>query len=152
VAEQEHKALEVDIEGGAGTGVQWWTEAAALDDWLQPESIEDLEGHGELYEQRNELASELLETRTRIDRIKESHDLLKQFTASELRNLVNLKRNTSLKAWSLREDLVVLTFPMSNKDLAQWLPDRNREAVKKRLQLLKTKGLQKRPLEYETTQ
>jgi hypothetical protein len=80
----------------------------------------------------------------RLDQIKESHELLKQFTAKELKILLNLKRNTSPKAWSVREDLVVLTLPKSNREIAELLQDRNKEAVKKRLQLLKSKGLTKR--------
>jgi len=62
----------------------------------------------------------------------------------ELQILVDLKRNTSPKAWTLREDLMVLTVPMSNRGIAEMLKDRNKEAVKKRLQLLKSKGLAKR--------
>ena len=81
----------------------------------------------------------------RLELIKESHSLLKQFTAKELQILIDLKRNTSPKAWSLREDLMVLTVPMSNRGIAEMLKDRNKEAVKKRLQLLKSKGLNKRP-------
>ncbi len=80
----------------------------------------------------------------RLDQIKESHELLKQFTPKELKILLNLKRNTSPKAWSVREDLVVLTLPKSNREIAELLEDRNKEAVKKRLQLLKSKGLTKR--------
>ncbi len=45
---------------------------------------------------------------------------------------MNLKRNTSPKAWTLREDLVVLTLAMSNREIADFLKDRNKEAVKKR--------------------
>lgn len=80
----------------------------------------------------------------RLDQIKESHELLKQFTAKELKTLLNLKRNTSPKAWTVREDLVVLTLAKSNREIAEFLKDRNKEAVKKRLQLLKSKGLTKR--------
>ena len=80
----------------------------------------------------------------RLDQIKESHELLKQFSAKELKTLLNLKRNTSPKAWTVREDLVVLTLPKSNREIAEILQDRNKEAVKKRLQLLKSKGLTKR--------
>lgn len=82
--------------------------------------------------------------KTRLDQIKESHALLRQFNPRELKILMNLKRNTSAKAWSLREDLVVLTLPMSNRELADLLNERNKEAVKKRLQLLRSKGLSKR--------
>jgi hypothetical protein len=82
--------------------------------------------------------------KTRLDYIKESHALLSQFTPRELKILMNLKRNTSTKAWSLREDLVVLTLTMSNRELAELLRERNKEAVKKRLQLLRSKGLSKR--------
>lgn len=82
--------------------------------------------------------------KSRLDQIKESHSLLRQFSPKELKILLNLKRNTSPKAWTLREDLVVLTLPMSNREIADLLHDRNKEAVKKRLQLLRSKGLTKR--------
>jgi hypothetical protein len=81
---------------------------------------------------------------SRLESIKQSHSLLKQFTAKELKLLMNLKRNTSPKAWTLREDLVVLTLHLSNREIAETLTDRNKEAVKKRLQLLRSKGLAKR--------
>ncbi len=81
---------------------------------------------------------------SRLERIKQSHSLLKQFTPKELKLLMNLKRNTSPKAWTLREDLVVLTLHLSNREIAETLKDRNKEAVKKRLQLLRSKGLAKR--------
>jgi len=84
---------------------------------------------------------------SRVDGIKESHALLGQFTMKELKTLMNLKRNTSPKAWTLREDLVVLSLPMSNREIAGILKDRNKEAVKKRLQLLRSKGLNKRSKE-----
>lgn len=80
----------------------------------------------------------------RLERIKQSHALLKQFSSKELKTLMNLKRNTSPKAWTLREDLVVLTLHLSNREIAEILKDRNKEAVKKRLQLLRSKGLTKR--------
>ena len=81
---------------------------------------------------------------SRVEQIKQSHALLRQFTSKELKLLMNLKRNTSPKAWTLREDLVVLTLPLSNREIAEILQDRNKEAVKKRLQLLRSKGLVKR--------
>jgi hypothetical protein len=83
-------------------------------------------------------------TKSRLEQIKESHSLLRQFSPKELKILLNLKRNTSPKAWTLREDLVVLTLAMSNREIADLLQDRNKEAVKKRLQLLRSKGLTKR--------
>lgn len=82
--------------------------------------------------------------RPRVDKIRESHALLKQFSQKELKILMGLKRNTSPKAWTIREDLVVLSLPMSNREIAEILKDRNKEAVKKRLQLLRSKGLTKR--------
>ncbi len=39
---------------------------------------------------------------------------------------------------------MVLTLPLSNREIAGLLKERNKEAVKKRLQLLKSKGLAKR--------
>jgi hypothetical protein len=86
-------------------------------------------------------------TKSRIDQIKESYALLRRFTPKELKILTNLKRNTSQKAWTLREDLVVLSLPLSNREIADILHDRNKEAVKKRLQLLRSKGLLKRQRE-----
>ena len=83
----------------------------------------------------------------RLDQIKESHAFLRQFTPKELKVLMSLKRNTSPKAWSLREDLVVLSVSKSNREIAEILQDRNKEAVKKRLQLLRSKGLAKRSKE-----
>jgi hypothetical protein len=83
----------------------------------------------------------------RLGRIKQSHALLSQFTPKELKILKSLKRNTSPKAWTLREDLVVLTLNLSNREIADLLTDRNKEAVKKRLQLLRSKGLTKRPID-----
>lgn len=83
----------------------------------------------------------------RLGRIKQSHALLSQFTPKELKILKSLKRNTSSKAWTLREDLVVLTLNLSNREIADILIDRNKEAVKKRLQLLRSKGLTKRPID-----
>ena len=88
--------------------------------------------------------SEIATEQARLDRIKESHVLLQQFSPKELKTLMNLKRNTSPKAWTLREDLVVLSLPLSNREIADILNDRNKEAVKKRLQLLRSKGLTKR--------
>jgi hypothetical protein len=82
--------------------------------------------------------------KSRLEQIRESHALLRHFTPKELKVLMNLKRNTSPKAWTLREDLVVLTLSMSNREIAEILTDRNKEAVKKRLQLLRSKGLTKR--------
>jgi hypothetical protein len=81
---------------------------------------------------------------TRLQWIKESHALLEQFNPKELKTLMNLKRNTSPKAWTLREDLMVLSLAVSNREMAGVLKDRNKEAVKKRLQLLRSKGLLKR--------
>jgi hypothetical protein len=80
----------------------------------------------------------------RLDRIRESYFLLKQFTSRELKVLMGLKRNTSPKAWTLREDLTILTLSLSNREIAEVLKERNKEAVKKRLQLLRSKGLSKR--------
>lgn len=80
----------------------------------------------------------------RLDRIKESHELLEKFSQDEIKTLLNLKRNTSPKAWTLREDLIVLSVSLSNREIADILKGRNKEAVKKRLQLLRSKGLKKR--------
>ncbi|MEW6347919.1 MAG: hypothetical protein AB1646_02560 [Thermodesulfobacteriota bacterium] len=84
---------------------------------------------------------------TRVDRIRQSYFLLKQFSPRELKILMGLKRNTSPKAWTLREDLLILTLSLSNREIAEALQERNKEAVKKRLQLLRSKGLGKRVIE-----
>ena len=90
------------------------------------------------------LYSDATGSEDRLECIKQSHSLLKQFSPKEMKVLMNLKRNTSPKAWTLREDLVVLTLHLSNREIAELLKDRNKEAVKKRLQLLRSKGLTKR--------
>ncbi len=84
---------------------------------------------------------------TRVNRIRESYFLLKQFSPRELKILMGLKRNTSPKAWTLREDLMILTLSQNNREIAEALRERNKEAVKKRLQLLRSKGLGKRVIE-----
>jgi len=130
---------------------EWWSESKDFDPWFDPDAsgeYETVEEH--LLAPKSPSPTALkpsLLTNTRLERIKESHTLLQQFSPKELKILLNLKRNTSPKAWTLREDLVVLTLPASNREAAQMLQDRNKEAVKKRLQLLKSKGLIKRLLE-----
>ena len=118
-----------------------WASDKDLEGWLEPN------GTAEFETEDNYFVGPPVDIafKKRLELIKESHSLLKQFTAKELQVLIDLKRNTSPKAWSLREDLVVLTVPMSNRGIAEMLKDRNKEAVKKRLQLLKSKGLGKRP-------
>lgn len=122
----------------ADPGLQLWPEGKKLESWLTRDSSHDLGPDQEFFE------ISALGPPSRLDSIRESHELLKQFTAVELKTLLNMKRNTSEKAWSLREDLVVLTLPMSNREIAGHLKDRNKEAVKKRLQLLRSKGLLQR--------
>lgn len=125
-------------------GAHWWPDSRELEPWLNGEPANEFDTdedfiHGAV---PGDLAS-----RTRLERIKQSYELLRQFTPKELKVLMSLKRNTSPKAWTLREDLVVLTLALSNREIAEMLQDRNKEAVKKRLQLLKSKGLAKRPSE-----
>lgn len=125
-----------------------WTIPAEPDDnelepWLDVEKI-DIIGHDESLLTVTSAEVEGHGPSHRLDLIKQSHSLLCQFTHKELKLLLNLKRNTSPKAWTLREDLVVLTLNLSNREIAEILTDRNKEAVKKRLQLLKSKGLAKR--------
>ena len=118
-----------------------WGSDRDFEGWLEPDGTAEYETEDHYF------AGPLVDIalKKRLELIKESHSLLKQFTAKELQILIDLKRNTSPKAWSLREDLMVLTVPMSNRGIAEMLKDRNKEAVKKRLQLLKSKGLNKRP-------
>ena len=119
-----------------------WASERDFEGWLEPNGAAEYETDDHYF------VGSPVDTalKKRLDLIKESHSLLKQFTARELQILIDLKRNTSPKAWSLREDLVVLTVPMSNRGIAEMLRDRNKEAVKKRLQLLKSKGLAKRAM------
>jgi hypothetical protein len=149
VADKDRKSKKSKREGGAAdSSVTWWPDSKELDAWLEPEAHEELESEDEFF------AGPRMPGRAReggapgpgdrLEQIKESHALLRQFTLKELKTLLNLKRNTSPKAWSLREDLVVLTLPASNREIAELLTDRNKEAVKKRLQLLRSKGLTKR--------
>lgn len=143
--EEGSNVIEADPKG------EWWSEPKDFDPWFDP----DASGEYETVEEHlltPALAPPVTLTPSaltddRLERIKRSHALLQQFTPKELKILLNLKRNTSPKAWTLREDLVVLTLPASNREVAQILQDRNKEAVKKRLQLLKSKGLSKRLLE-----
>lgn len=119
----------------------WWPDSRELEPWLNGEPAAEFDTDDDFNHQP--VPGDIV-VRTRLERIKESHELLRQFTAKELKVLMSLKRNTSPKAWTLREDLVVLTLAMSNREIAELLQDRNKEAVKKRLQLLKSKGLAKR--------
>jgi hypothetical protein len=119
-----------------------WASESDFEGWLEPDGAAEYETEDHYF-----VGPPLdMVLKKRLELIKESHSLLKQFTAKELQILIDLKRNTSPKAWSLREDLVVLTVPMSNRGIAEMLKDRNKEAVKKRLQLLKSKGLAKRAM------
>jgi len=141
VADQDRKVMQGDgrpVEAVEGPLLP----PVAIDlEPMGPDGLSDLPQLGSL---TGSFTFNGLGEKTRLDQIKESHALLRQFTPRELKILTTLKRNTSTKAWSLREDLVVLTLPMSNRELAHLLNDRNKEAVKKRLQLLRSKGLSKR--------
>jgi hypothetical protein len=119
-----------------------------LEAWLEMEPLEPVgcAPDGDMLD-AGEIPSE-----SRLGWIKQSYALLRQFTPKELKILKSLKRNTSPKAWTLREDLVVLTLNLSNREIAEILKDRNKEAVKKRLQLLRSKGLAKRPPEEAAPQ
>jgi hypothetical protein len=149
VADKDRKSKKSRSEGvGVDSSVTWWPDSKELDAWLEPESHDELESEDEFFVEPH-ITTPALEVGAagpsdRLEQIKESHSLLRQFTLKELKTLLNLKRNTSPKAWSLREDLVVLTLPASNREIAELLTDRNKEAVKKRLQLLRSKGLTKR--------
>lgn len=150
MADKERKSKKSKSEGiGADASGPWWPNAKDLDAWLEPESPEELESEEDEFFGEPPISVASRENGApgptdRLEKIKESHALLRQFTPKELKTLLNLKRNTSPKAWSLREDLMVLTLPASNREIAELLTDRNKEAVKKRLQLLRSKGLAKR--------
>ena len=125
-----------------------WASERDFEGWLEPNGAAEYETEDHYF-----VGPPLdIALKKRLELIKESHSLLKQFTAKELQILIDLKRNTSPKAWSLREDLMVLTVPMSNRGIAEMLRERNKEAVKKRLQLLKSKGLAKRPMPNSISQ
>ena len=119
----------------------WWADDKDFETWLEGEPATEFEPDDHFYVPQLPIDATL---KKRLDQIRESHSLLRQFTPKELKILMSLKRNTSPKAWTMREDLVVLTVPMSNREIAEILQDRNKEAVKKRLQLLRSKGLTKR--------
>ncbi|MBI5252036.1 MAG: hypothetical protein HY912_21285 [Desulfomonile tiedjei] len=135
----------------ADADTQWWPDPTDYNGWLDHEPTADLEpGVASFVTSIPDPSTTA--PRNRVDSIKESHSLLRQFSQKELRILMTLKRNTSPKAWTLREDLVVLTLSMSNREIADVLTDRNKEAVKKRLQLLRSKGLNKRQPENPVPQ
>jgi hypothetical protein len=148
VADKDRKSKKGKSEGvAADSSVPWWSDPKDSDAWPEPESHGELESEEEFIVGPRILGIPLeggTGPSDRLEQIKQSHALLRQFTSKELKTLLNLKRNTSPKAWSLREDLVVLTLPASNREIAELLTDRNKEAVKKRLQLLRSKGLSKR--------
>jgi hypothetical protein len=125
-----------------------WGVDRDFEGWLEPN------GTGEFEPEENHFVQVPMDAgfKKRLELIKQSHSLLKQFSTDELQILIDLKRNTSPKAWSLREDLMILTVPMSNRGIAERLKERNKEAVKKRLQLLKSKGLAKRSFPDSTLQ
>jgi hypothetical protein len=144
VGEKDQKAKKIKTEVvRTEADPQWWSDSAEFDGWVDHEPAAAFEPNGTPF-----VApipdSTSTGSKNRVDFIKESHSLLRQFSQKELKILMNLKRNTSPKAWTLREDLVVLTLAMSNREIADLLKDRNKEAVKKRLQLLRSKGLNKR--------
>jgi hypothetical protein len=144
VADEDTKGKIETMELPAPAPVaKWWEEAKDLvDPWIEGETAEEFDSVDELIPLPS---TDNLAHKNRVESIRESHNLLSRFTAKELKILTSLKRNTSAKAWSLREDLVVLTLQLCNKEIADLLGDRNKEAVKKRLQLLRSRGLNKRP-------
>jgi hypothetical protein len=121
---------------------RWWSEDREFAGWIGAEASPEFE-IDETYFLPPIPANEQLSQR--VEQIRGSHSLLCQFSRAELRALLEIKRSTSCKAWSLREDLMLLTMHASNRELAELLQDRNKEAVKKRKQLLRSKGLDKRP-------
>lgn len=143
VTEKEERARQnlEEEAGGTEDGSESGSDLKELDVWLQVGSAKasGSSGDGEAPQTEDAFPD------SRLGRIRQSHALLQQFTPKELKILKGLKRNTSPKAWTLREDLVVLTLNLSNREIAEILTDRNKEAVKKRLQLLRSKGLAKRP-------
>ena len=144
MGEKERKVKKSRTEVvAADADTQWWSDPTDYNGWLDHEPTADFEPEVTPFVATIPESLGTAPT-SRVDSIKESHSLLRQFSQKELKILMNLKRNTSPKAWTLREDLVVLTLSMSNREIADVLKDRNKEAVKKRLQLLRSKGLNKR--------
>jgi hypothetical protein len=148
VAEKDRKSKKSETETiVSDSDAQWWNDSKDFDGWLEAEPTTEFESEDGFFESPMPPMSEMRGPKNRLERIKESYSLLRQFSPKELKVLMTLKRNTSPKAWTLREDLVVLTLPKSNREIADVLQDRNKEAVKKRLQLLRSKGLIKRQTE-----
>ena len=144
VGEKDRKSKKGATEVvGTEVDPQWWADPTDYNGWLDQDPSNGFEPEATPFVTTlSEPGS--IAARSRVESIKESHSLLRQFSQKELKILMALKRNTSPKAWTLREDLVVLTLSMSNREIADVLQDRNKEAVKKRLQLLRSKGLNKR--------
>ncbi len=143
MAEQDRE-IKTDIVGEIAPSVKeapWWNTAKGYEDWFEPDPHEEFETDTSFLQSP---VRQVVAGGDRLDRIKESYELLKQFTANELKILLALKRNGSPKGWTLREDLMVLTSTRTSREVAEALQDRNKEAVKKRLQLLRSKGLLRR--------
>lgn len=149
MAVKERKVKKGSADAATEPNQAWWSDSSDGTDWLDHDSNHfDSDMNGII---SPVIVDSLNFTSGRVASIRESHALLSQFSQKELKILMSLKRNTSPKAWTLREDLVVLTLAMSNREIAEVLTDRNKEAVKKRLQLLRSKGLSKRQPEEEST-
>lgn len=142
---KERKVKKGSADAATEPNQAWWSDSSDDTDWLDHDS-----NHFDPDMISPVIVDSLNFTSGRVASIRESHALLSQFSQKELKILMSLKRNTSPKAWTLREDLVVLTLAMSNREIAEVLTDRNKEAVKKRLQLLRSKGLSKRHPEEES--
>jgi hypothetical protein len=139
--EREIKTSSVGEVAPSITEEPWGSSAKAYGTWFEPMPDEELETGASFFQSP---VRQIMAGRERLDRIKESYDLLKQFTVTELKILLTLKRNGSPKGWTLREDLLVLTSTRTTREVAEALQARNKEAVKKRLQLLRSKGLIRR--------
>lgn len=119
----------------------WWSDDREFSGWMEGENSEEFEVD-ETYFLPRLAVDEIF--KKRLEQIKQSHALLSQFTPSEIRILLELKRSGGPNAWTIHEDLLLLTLPESNEKLAEMLNRPNKEAVKKRLQLLRSKGLFRR--------
>jgi DNA-binding MarR family transcriptional regulator len=139
--EREIKTSSVGEAAPSITEEPWWSSAKAYGTWFETAPDDEFETDTSFL---HSPVRQLMAGRDRLDRIKESYGLLKQFTVTELRILLALKRNGSPKGWTLREDLLVLTSTRTSREVAEALQARNKEAVKKRLQLLRSKGLLRR--------
>ncbi len=105
VAEKDRKGKKNETEPiVSDSDSQWWSDSKDFDGWLESEPAADFESEDGFFESAIPPLAEMRGPKNRLERIKESYGLLRQFSPKELKVLMTLKRNTSPKAWTLRED------------------------------------------------